>query len=151
MKLVLFSLAAAMLASTPAFADGARVEVQGGAGWSDGGEAKGVIGGAAGYDWSLPGGAFVGVEESIDKTIGSHRDARWATSGRIGLHITPADKLYATAGYNYGQGPNGTDVGAGLEHSFAGPIYGKVEYKHYFNEDDSRDSNAVLTGVGVHF
>jgi outer membrane immunogenic protein len=77
--------------------------------------------------------------------------ARFATSGRVGIHITPSDKLYATAGYNYGTGPNGADVGGGLEHSFAGPLYGKVEYKHYFNEDSQRDSNAVLFGAGVHF
>ncbi len=150
MRLVLLSLATAMVMATPALADGARVEVQGGVGWTGDGSGKGVIGAAGGYDWSLPGGAFVGAEESVDKTVADGYHVRWGTSGRVGLHVTPKDKLYATAGYNYGVGPHATDAGGGWEHSF-GPMYGKVEYKHYFTEDGFRDSNGALMGVGVHF
>jgi outer membrane immunogenic protein len=150
MRLVLCAMAAAMVAATPALAGEARVEVQGGVDWSGGQSTKGVIGAAAGYDWSLPAGVFVGAEESVDKAFGSDTHVRWGTSGRVGLHVTPMDKLYATAGYNYGAGPNATDVGAGWEHSF-GPMYGKVEYKRFFNEDGARDGNGGLVGVGIHF
>jgi outer membrane immunogenic protein len=150
MRLVLLALGAAMVAATPALAGEARVEVRSGVDWTGGQSAKGVVGAAAGYDWTLPGGAFVGAEESIDKTLTSGAHVRWGSSGRIGLHVTPTDKLYATAGYNYGKGPNATDVGAGWEHSF-GPMYGKVEYKRFFNEDGVRDNNAALVGVGMHF
>lgn len=150
MRLVLCALAAATVAATPALAGEARVEVQGGVDWSDGLSTKGVIGAAAGYDWSLPGGAFVGAEESVDKPLASDTHVRWGTSGRLGLHVTPKDKLYATAGYNYGVGPHASDVGAGWEHSF-GPMYGKVEYKRFFTEDGLPDSNGAVVGMGVHF
>ena len=150
MRLILCALGAALVAATPAFAGEARVEIQGGLGWSDGGSTNGVIGAAGGYDWSLPAGAFVGAEESVDKAVGSDHHVRWGTSGRLGLHIDPQDKLYATAGYNYGVGPHASDLGAGWEHSI-GKAYGKVEYKHYFTEDGYRDSNGALVGVGLHF
>jgi hypothetical protein len=151
MKLVLCALAAAMVAATPALADGARVEVQSGIDWAGGAPVKGLIGAAGGYDWSLPGGVFVGAEESVDKTLAEGYHVRWGTSGRIGAHIDPKDKLYLTAGYNYGVGPHASDVGAGLEHSFAGPMYAKVEYKHYFTEEGLPNSNGALVGVGLHF
>jgi len=155
MRLVHLSLIAATMAAfpalaAPALADGARVEVQGGADWASGQSTRGVIGAAGGYDWSLPGGAFIGVEESVDKPLTSHTHVRWGSSGRIGMHVTPSDKLYATAGYNYGVGPHASDAGAGWEHSF-GPMYGKVEYKHYFTEGGFPDSNGAVVGVGVHF
>ncbi len=151
MRLVLLSaLATAMISATPALAGEARVEVQGGVDWTGSHSASGVIGAAGGYDWSLGGGTFAGAEESIDKSTASNTHVRWGTSGRLGVHVTPTDKLYATAGYNYGVGPNATDIGAGWEHSF-GPMYGKVEYKRYFNEDGARDSNGALVGIGLHF
>lgn len=149
MRIALAALATSLVVATPALANEGHVDVHTGLGWTDGLPSKAVIGGSAGYDVSV-GPAFVGVEESADKVLASGSEVRWGTSGRIGTHITPATKIYATAGYNYGVGPNATDVGGGVEHSF-GPMYGRVEYKHYFNEDGAIDSNAATVGVGIHF
>jgi hypothetical protein len=152
MKLLLLSLAVAIGAATPALADGARVELRGGVGWPDGQAAKGEIGAAAGYDVNLgAGGAFFGVEQSVDKVLTSGQHVRWGTSGRVGAKVTANDKLYATGGYAYGKGPDAPTVGAGWEHGFGGKTYGKVEYKHFFNEQGATHSNAALVGVGVHF
>ena len=151
MRLLAFSLVGALAAATPALADEARVELRGGVGWPDGQAAKGEVGAAAGYDWSLGSGAFFGAEESVDKVLASGQKVRWGTSGRLGAHVTPNDKLYATAGYAYGKGPNAPTVGAGWEHGLGGKAYGKVEYKHFFNEDGAPHSNAALVGVGMHF
>ena len=150
MRLVLLSLCAAMVASTPAFADGARVEVHSGLGWTGGQSANATVGGAIGYDYSLGSTAFAGVEGSIDKVLATGEKARWGTSARLGAKISPNDKLYGVAGYSFGVGPNATHLGAGVEHNF-GAFYGKAEYRHFFNEDGARDSNAATLGVGVHF
>ena len=151
MRLILASLAAAaaVAAATPAFANEARVEVRSGVAWDDGQQADATVGAAVGYDVSA-GPAFVGVEQSVDKTLASNRDVRWGTSARVGASIMPGTKLYATAGYNYGDSPNATDIGAGIEKGF-GPLYGKVEYKHFFTEQGATDSNAALVGVGIKF
>lgn len=151
MRLLLASLATATLFAAPAMAGEARVELRTGLGWTDGQAAKGTLGGAAGYDMALPGGVFLGVEESVDKQLAAGQQTRWGTSARLGTHMGANDKIYATAGYNYGTGPRGTDIGAGWEHTMAGPLYGKVEYKHYFNEGGVQNSNAALIGVGIHF
>ncbi|MDE2301496.1 MAG: hypothetical protein KGK11_02945 [Sphingomonadales bacterium] len=150
MRTIFAALCCALVTASPALAGEARVELQTGAGWYDGDAAKGLIGAAGGYDWSLPGGAFFGVEESVDKVMATGYYVRWATSGRIGAHITPQDKLYATAGYNYGTGPHATDLGGGWEHSL-GAAYTKVEYRRYFTENGGRDGNGALVGVGIHF
>ena len=149
MRLILASLAVVAAAATPAFANEARVEVRSGLAWNDGKQAEATIGAAAGYDVNV-GPAFVGIEQSVDKTLTSNEKVRWGTSGRIGIEAQPGTKLYATAGYNYGAGPNATDIGAGIEKGF-GPLYGKVEYKHFFTEQGATDSNAALVGVGVKF
>ncbi|MBS0255668.1 MAG: hypothetical protein JSS36_10800 [Proteobacteria bacterium] len=151
MRLLLTSLAAASLFATPALAGEARVELHTGIGWTDGQGAKATLGGAAGYDLATGGGTFVGIEESVDKQLVDSQRTRWGTSARFGAHMGPNDKLYATAGYNYGKGPHGADIGAGWEHSMGGPLYGKVEYKHYFNEGGAQNSNAALVGVGMRF
>lgn len=150
MRLALSSIACTLIITTPALANDARVEVRGGVAWPDGQTAKATAGAAVGYDVSLGGGAFVGAEESVDKPLEGGTNARFATSGRIGVKASPSDKIYATGGYNYGKGPNGTDIGGGWEHNFGG-LYGKVEYKHFFNEDAAPNSNAALVGLGVKF
>ena len=129
MRLLLTSLAAATLLAGPALAGETRVELRSGLGWTDGQAAKGTIGGAVGYDIATGGGTFIGVEESVDKQLAAAQQARWGTSARFGTHMGPDDKLYATAG----------------------PLYTKVEYKHYFNEGGARNSNAALLGVGMKF
>ncbi|MDE2405598.1 MAG: hypothetical protein KGM17_13100 [Sphingomonadales bacterium] len=155
MRLMVLSIVAALAAATPALADDAggqgRVELRTGVTWPDGQSAKGEIGAAAGYDWNLGSNAFFGVEQSVDKTLASGEKVRWGTSGRIGAKLGAADKLYATGGYAYGKGPDAPTVGAGWEHGFSSKLYGKVEYKHFFNEDNARHSNAALVGMGVHF
>ena len=160
MRLVLFSLAASLAVATPVMAQssakdtasdmGARVDIHTGLGWADSGKANATLGATAGYDIATGGGTFAGLEESVDKVLTSQDKVRFGTTVRFGTHVTPADKLYALAGYSYGTGPNGTHVGAGVEHSF-GPVFGKVEYRHTFNEDAVKDSNATLVGVGMHF
>lgn len=154
MRLILASLAAAAsvaAVATPALANDARVEVRTGLGWSDGLPSKATVGGAVGYDVNA-GPAFVGVEQSLDKVLASGSEARWGTSVRAGTSVTPSTRLYATAGYNYGVGANATDIGGGIEHNFSmSPLYGKIEYKHFFNEQGARDSNAALVGVGLKF
>ena len=149
MRIALAACALALVASTPALAGEAHADINAGLGWTDGLPSKVVAGGSVGYDMGF-GPAFVGVEESITKVLASDSDARWGTSVRVGTLVTPGTKLYATAGYNYGSGPDGTDLGAGIEHGF-GPLYGRVEYKHYFNGDGAADSNAATVGVGIHF
>ncbi|MDE2560947.1 MAG: hypothetical protein KGL48_01755 [Sphingomonadales bacterium] len=154
MRLILASLAAAAsvaAAATPALANDARVEVRTGLGWTDGLPSKATAGGALGYDMGM-GPVVVGVEQSIDKVLASGSKARWGSSVRAGAKVTPGTLVYATAGYNYGVGPNATDIGGGVEHQFSmSPLYGKIEYKHFFNEDGARDSNAALFGVGLRF
>lgn len=150
MRLVLLSLAASLAVATPALAGEGRFDVQTGVDWSDGLPGRATIGGTVGYDEHIGAGAFVGVEESVDKVLASNTKARFGTTGRLGLKVGPTDKFYGLAGYTYGAGPNATHVGGGYEHSF-GPIYGKLEYRHYFTEDGFRDSNAALVGAGIHF
>ena len=149
MRLALSSLALALCAASPALAE-TRAEIRGGVDWPDGQKADGTIGGALGYDAPVGGGAFVGIEETVDKALTSTEHVRFGTSARLGTHVTARDKLYATAGYNYGKGPNAPDVGGGWEHSF-GSVYGKVEYKHFFDEQGAPHRNAALVGLGVHF
>jgi hypothetical protein len=48
-------------------------------------------------------------------------------------------------------GPNGAHIGAGIEHSLGKQYFTKVEYRHTFNEDNAKDSNAALVGVGMRF
>lgn len=153
MRKVLIALTAtvAAVAATPALANDARVEVRTGLGWSDGLPSKATLGAAAGYDVDA-GPAFVGVEQSVDKVLASNSKVRWGSSVRAGVGITPSTRLYATAGYNYGVGSNATDIGGGIEHNFSSmPLYGKIEYKHFFTENGGRDTNAALVGVGLKF
>ncbi|WP_343610160.1 hypothetical protein [Novosphingobium sp.] len=157
MRQVLIAAAAALSVGAfvaPAFAGEAgdvRAEIRSGVNWQDGQAAKGTIGGAIGYDYNLPGGAFIGVEQAIDKTLVGRANAVGSTSARFGIHATPKDKLYVISGYSYGSSyHDGAHLGGGVEHSF-GPYYGKVEYRHIFNGDDSIQNNQVLVGAGIKF
>jgi hypothetical protein len=156
MRQVLVAAAAALAMGSfvaPALAsDGdVRAEVRSGVSWNDGQAAKGSIGAAVGYDYNLPGGAFVGVEQAIDKTLVQRDDAVGSTSARLGIHATPRDKVYVISGYSYGSNyHDGAHVGAGVEHSF-GPYYGKVEYRHVFNDDNAVQTNQALIGAGIKF
>lgn len=128
-----------------------RAEVRSGVNWNDGQAAKGTIGAAVGYDYNLPAGAFIGVEQAIDKKLVGGVNSVGSTSARIGFHATPRDKVYVISGYSYGSNyHDGAHVGAGVEHSF-GPYYGKVEYRHVFNDDNAVQTNQALIGAGLKF
>ncbi|MEL0211371.1 MAG: hypothetical protein VW891_12465, partial [Novosphingobium sp.] len=70
MRLVLISLAASLVAATPALANETRVEARGGAVWNDS-NTEALAGVAAGYDYDLGQAAFVGAEVSADKVLAS--------------------------------------------------------------------------------
>jgi len=157
MRKVLFLIAAGSMAvAAPAMAadagtdTGARVDVHTGLGWADGKAAQSTLGATLGYDLATAGHTFVGVEQSIDKALTSQDKVRWTSAARFGTHISAKDKAYALAGYSYGVGPNGAQLGAGVEHNFGG-YYGKLEYRHIFSEDGAKDSNAAVVGVGMRF
>jgi len=156
-----FAVLAGAALATPALADGARVEIQSGAAWNDGRDAKGTIGAALGYDYSLTPQTFIGGEINVDKTLAAHRDTTVGFTGRVGVKLDPRDKLYALAGYSVSSGPEGAIVGGGWERQLQGPIYGKVEYRHLFTDNSNdntgfpdshyQQSNQVLVGAGFHF
>lgn len=153
MRLVLISLAASLVAATPALANEARVEARGGVAWADG-DSEAIAGVAAGYDYDLGSTAFVGAEVSADKILdGNANRVGFGFSGRLGAKIAEAGKLYAAGGYTtkFCEFCDGTwNVGAGYQHSF-GKLYGKVEYRHFFVKDSSTDVDAVVAGLGVKF
>ncbi|MBF9152734.1 hypothetical protein [Novosphingobium jiangmenense] len=153
MRLVLISLAASLVAATPALANEARVEARGGVAWSNG-DSEAIAGVAAGYDYDLGSTAFVGAEISADKILdGAANRVGVGFSGRVGAKIAEVGKLYAVGGYTtkFCELCDGTwTAGAGYQHSF-GKLYGKVEYRHFFVKDSTIDVDAVAVGLGVKF
>ena len=149
MRLVIFSLAAALTAATPAMADEARVEARGGIVFASG-ESEGVLGVAAGYDWDLGETTFVGVEGSADKILVDGSDVFFGATARIGAKVGTRGKLYGLAGYTFGEGEDAPHAGVGYEHLLGNNAYAKVEYRHYF-VDDFTDLNSAVVGVGVRF
>jgi len=152
MRLVLMSLAASLAVAAPAMAqdNGVRLDVHGGLGWHDGQSVQGTIGATIGYDIQAGKNAFVGVEQSIDKQLTQADKIRWTTAGRIGTYLTPKNKIYALAGYSYGEGPNGAVVGGGLEHTYH-QYFTKVEYRHIFDTNNANESNLGVIGLGLRF
>jgi len=159
MRRLTFSLAAAMtafLAANPAQAGEIRIEGRAGVSWhgtgSGKGSAKGTAGAVLGYDaelGALGSGVFAGVEESVDQAAGSS-GTRFATSGRVGVKVVGLGAIYGIAGYHYGSGPNATSVGGGYQQAL-GPVFGKLEYRHYLNEGVARPGDTVTLGFGVKF
>ena len=152
MRLFSISLAAALIAATPALADEARVEARGGIAFGNG-ESETFVGGAVGYDFDLGDAAFLGAEISGDKFLDSN-------AGRIGIGLTGrvgtrlgGGKLYANGGYTTkfcASCDETWHAGVGYEHGLGGGLYGKVEYRHYF-VDGGGDIDAVGVGLGVRF
>lgn len=152
LTLTLAAAAVAALTSTAAQAGEIRVEGRAGVSWQGSSSVRGTYGAAVGYDTSLGAlgnGVFAGVEESVDRSAGGN-STRWATSGRIGVKVLSLGALYGVAGYHYGAGPNATSIGAGYQQGL-GPVYGKLEYRHYMNEGAWRPGDAVTVGFGVKF
>lgn len=156
MRLVLMSLAASLAVAAPAMAqstakdNGVRLDVHGGLGWHDGQEVQGLIGATLGYDIPAGKNAFVGVEQSVDKQLTQADKVRWTSAARIGTYLTPNNKIYALAGYSYGEGPNGAVAGGGLEHTI-GQYFTKVEYRHIFDTNNAQQTNLGVIGVGLRF
>ncbi len=154
MRTVLFSLAAAAaVVATPALANEARVEARAGVIWGSG-DSEAIVGAAVGYDFDLGSKAFAGVEVSGDKILDSAANrVAFGFTGRLGAKVSPEDKLFLAGGYTTKPCRFCTDsehLGAGWEHKF-GPIYGKVEYRHYFTNQGLPDTDAVVGGIGVNF
>lgn len=149
-----------------------------------------VYGVQGGFDFDL-GNVVVGVEGEFADSSGELDDDEDVFSvragrdlylgGRVGFKATPRTLIYGKAGYintaiEYDE-ENGTEpaielndeveglrVGAGVEHQFAGNLYGKVEYRYsnyskLQNSEDGTDAEVdidldrhqVVAGVGVRF
>jgi len=153
MRTVLCTLAAAAaMIATPALAEG-RAEARGGVIWG-GGESRATVGAAVGYDFSMGPGPFIGAEVSGDKILDGDADrVAIGITGRVGVNAGPAGKIYGAGGYTTKPCEFCSDswhAGAGYQHGF-GPLYGKVEYRHFFTKDFGPDSDAVMAGIGVRF
>ncbi len=138
-------------AATPALANEARVEARGGVYWLPG-ATEGVAGVAAGYDFDLGPAAFSGFEVSADKILTSNTKAAFGFTGRLGAKVI-GNKLFAAGGYTTEPCDlceGAWHAGVGAEFPFMLKAYTKVEYRHYFN-DNARDSNAIMAGVGIRF
>lgn len=153
MRLAILAASAAILASTPALANEARVEARGGIVFGSGDE-EAIAGVAAGYDYDLGTSAFVGGEVTADKILTGGTKVTFGFNGRIGAKLGEQGKLYAVGGYNTESCDlcDGTwTAGAGYEHGFAGNLYGKVEYRHFFVKNGFDDFDAVAVGIGTKF
>jgi outer membrane immunogenic protein len=149
-----FIVAAALTAaaiSTPAFAAGGegRVEARGGIAFA-GGSSEAIAGVAAGYDFDLGETTFIGIEGSADKLLVGGTDVLFGATARAGGKIGENGKLFVAAGYTFGDG-DAFHAGAGYEHKLGSNVYGKLEYRRFFNGGGFPDINTVAVGVGVKF
>jgi outer membrane immunogenic protein len=141
-KLIVLASAAAALVSAPAMAAGeGRVEGRAGILWA-GGNSDFVAGVAAGYDFDLGDSAFVGPEVSYDTNFDGGDALN--LSGRLGFKAGEKTKLYVAGGYEVADIEE-FNAGVGIQHSFSDKIYGKVEYRQFFNPG----SNVNIAGVGI--
>ncbi|MDE2596653.1 MAG: outer membrane beta-barrel protein [Sphingomonadales bacterium] len=153
MRLVVLSLAAALVSATPALANEGRVEARGGVYWSNG-YTQDAYGVAAGYDFDLGENAFTGMEVSADKIADTGTKVAFGFTGRAGAKVGNGGKLFAAGGYTTEPCDlcrGAWHAGAGYEQGFANNLYGKVEYRHFFTDNNRPDSNAVMVGVGMKF
>lgn len=152
MRLVLLSLAASLVAATPALANEGRVEARGGVVW-DSNDSEAIGGIAAGYDWDLGTMAFVGGEVSADKILNDGFKVSFGASARLGARLGEASKLYAVGGYateNCDLCEETWNLGAGYQRAF-GPFYGKIEYRHVFVGNGFSDADQAVAGLGYRF
>lgn len=153
MRLVLLSLAASLVAASPALANEGRIEGRGGVIWGSG-NSEAIAGIAAGYDWDMGSKAFVGLEVSGDKILESNTRVAFGAAARAGLKTSEAGKLYAIGGYATKPCKfceESWNLGAGYEHKLSGNIYGKVEYRHNFVGNNIADTNVAGVGLGLRF
>jgi outer membrane immunogenic protein len=144
-----------------------------------GGSKEGIAYGvAAGYDFSLGGNMFAGVEVSLDDSSTKRCDSYGSEKEclktgrdlspvvRLGAKLGEKGKLYALAGYTnarakytYTDGSyseaeagnlDGLRLGAGYQHDFGGNFFGKLEYRYSNYEADFSRHNALI-GAGIKF
>ncbi|MFN3515723.1 MAG: outer membrane protein [Novosphingobium sp.] len=153
MRKIFLPLLASLAFATPALANDARVEARGGVIWSNG-NSEDIWGVAAGYDFDLGATTFAGVEVSGDKIGASGTKVAFGATGRLGVKAGEGTRLFGAGGYTT-ETCNGCEgqwhLGAGLEQKVSGPVYVKVEYRHFFKNDVITDSDTVVGGVGVRF
>ena len=149
-----FAVAAALLSAvvaTPALAaDGgeARVEVRGGYVTGSGLD-DATLGVAGGYDFDLGSTAFAGAEIAGDKVLIDGAKVQFSAGGRAGAKLGANGKLYANAGYTFGQ-IDDPYVGAGYQHKLGQNLYAKAEYRHQFINNFG-DFDSFVVGVGFAF
>lgn len=149
MRKIAIALGAAAVAfAVPAQANEGRVEVRGGVAWASGDE-EAIAGVAAGYDFDLGETAFFGIEGSADKVLVDGSDLVFGATGRIGAKVGERGKVFAAAGYSFGEGEDVPHLGAGYQHRIGSNAYLKAEYRHFFS--DFVDVNTVAVGVGFAF
>ena len=149
-----FAVAAALLSAvvaTPALAaDGgeARVEVRGGYVTGSGLD-DATLGVAGGYDFDLGSTAFAGAEIAGDKVLIDGAKVQFSAGGRAGAKLGANGKLYANAGYTFGQ-IDDPYIGAGYQHKLGQNLYAKAEYRHQFIGNFG-DFDSVAVGLGLAF
>ena len=84
MRKFILPLIASLACATPALASDTRVEVRGGAIWSNG-TTEATYGAAAGIDFDLAPMVFAGVEVSADKIDESGTKVAFGATGRLGV------------------------------------------------------------------
>ena len=150
-----FAVAAALLSAvvaTPALAaDGgeARVEVRGGYVTGSGLD-DATLGVAGGYDFDLGSTAFAGAEIAGDKVLVDGAKVQFSAGGRAGAKVGTNGKLYANAGYTFGQ-IDDPYIGAGYQHKLGQSLYGKLEYRHQFIGNNIKDFDTFAVGLGLAF
>ncbi len=153
MRKFILPLLASLAAATPALANEARVEVRGGAIWSNG-TTEDTYGVAAGYDFDLGAATFAGVEVSGDKIEATGTKMAYGITGRLGIKAATGTKVFVAGGYST-EPCTGCETswhaGAGVEQNVSGPFYVKAEYRHYFTGNLVPDSDALVAGVGIKF
>lgn len=148
--MVALALAAFAVPATAQAENGeGRVEARGGIAWASGGE-EAVAGIAAGYDFDLGDSAFAGVEASADKVLVNGANVVLGATGRLGLKVGEEGKLFVAAGGSFNVDFFGEvfHAGAGYQHKLGKNVYGKVEYRRYF---EVIDVNTATAGVGITF
>lgn len=153
MRKFILPLIASLAFATPALANDTRVEVRGGAIWSNG-TTEATYGAAAGVDFDLAPMTFAGVEVSADKIDQAGTKLAYGATARFGVKAGPLSKLFVAGGYTTEPCDlceGSWHAGAGLEQSIMGPLYLKAEYRHFFTSNGVPDSNSVVGGVGMRF
>lgn len=157
MTTLLVCTAGLCVVSAPAYANdfsGPRVEIT--AGYND--VSKDTIrnpniayGTELGYDAGIGSKVTAGVYAGVDNVFDR---VNFNVGGRVGYTINTHTLLYVKGGYDnyrnvFSKKLEGFRLGGGLETNIAGPVYGKLEYRHTFLGKTNKD--AAVAGVGIRF